>query len=102
NYIPARLSWIVYGMSALPFRALSPRKGWRIGLKQHAILPGPNPGWSEATMAGLLQRRLVGPIWKDGVLVTKFWIGDPHDQEAGTEDDVKRALRLMIAAAVFS
>jgi adenosylcobinamide-phosphate synthase len=102
NYIPARLSWLILGMSALPFSTLSSRKGWRIGLEQHSVLPGPNPGWSEATMAGVLQRRLIGPIWKDGVLVTKLWLGDPNDPEGGTARDVTYALRVTILAAVIA
>jgi adenosylcobinamide-phosphate synthase len=102
NYVPARLAWIILGMSALPFRALSATKGWRIGLEQHAVLPGPNPGWSEATMAGLLQRRLIGPIWKDGAVVTKLWIGDPNDPEGGSDEDVRNAILVTIVAAVLS
>jgi adenosylcobinamide-phosphate synthase len=102
NYIPARLAWLILGLSALPFSNLSPRKGWRIGLKQHSVLPGPNPGWSEATMAGVLQRRLIGPIWKDGALVTKLWIGDPNDPEGGTDHDLNQAMRVTICSAVLS
>lgn len=102
NYIPARLAWLILGLSSLPFSNLSPRKGWRIGLEQHSVLPGPNPGWSEATMAGVLQRRLIGPIWKDGILVTKLWIGDPNDPEAGTHHDLTRAVRVTISAALLS
>lgn len=92
NYMPARLGWLLLGLSAIPFRGLSPMKGWRIGLKQHSIVPGPNAGWSEATMAGLLQRRLIGPIWKNGSLVTDVWLGEPADPPAGTDSDVFHAL----------
>jgi adenosylcobinamide-phosphate synthase len=102
NYVPARLSWMILGMSALLVPGLSAMKGWKIGLEQHAVLPGPNPGWSEATMAGMLQRRLIGPIWKDGAVVTKLWIGDANDPEAGTDEDVRRALQVTFAAAVVS
>ena len=102
NYIPARLSWVLLSLSALPFSTLSLRKGLRIGLQQHSVLPGPNPGWSEATMAGILQRRLVGPLWKDGAVVTTAWIGDPLDPEAGTDRDVRCAIRVTICAAVLS
>src|SRR5262245_45002021 len=78
-YVPARLAWLILGLSALPFADGSAKKAWRIGREQHSVLPGPNSGWSEATMAGALQRRLIGPIWKEGVLVTDVWIGDPND-----------------------
>jgi len=96
NYVPARLGWLLLGLSAIPFPGLSPMKGWRIGLGQHAVVPGPNAGWSEATMAGLLQRRLIGPIWKNGTLVTDVWLGDPADPPAGSDSDVFRALYVTI------
>ena len=102
NYIPARIAWLILGLSALPFPRLSARKGWRIGLEQHGVVPGPNPGWSEATMAGVLQRRLIGPIWKDRAVVTKLWIGDPNDPEGGTDKDLKNAVRVTICAALLA
>jgi adenosylcobinamide-phosphate synthase len=102
NYVPARLTWILLGLAALPFAGLSAVKGWRIGLQQHAIVPGPNPGWSEATMAGVLQRRLIGPIWKKGTLVTEVWLGDPRDPEAGSEQDVTRALQVTVVVSCIA
>jgi len=99
NYVPARLAWLILGLSAALFPNLSATKGWRIGFQQHAVLPGPNPGWSEATMAGLLQRRLIGPIYKDGVLVTAIWVGDPADPEGGKDDDVTRAVWTTVTAS---
>jgi adenosylcobinamide-phosphate synthase len=100
NYIPSRLSWLVLGLCALPFPGLSARKGWKWGLAQHALVPGPNSGWSEATMAGLLQRRLIGPIWKEGAVVTELWLGDPSDPPGGSEQDISRAIRVTILAAL--
>jgi len=99
NYVPARMGWLILGLSALPFPALSAANAWRIGLEQHAIVPGPNPGWSEAAMAGLLRRRLIGPIWKDGSLVTDVWLGAPEDPPAGSEEDLRRAMRTTVLAA---
>jgi adenosylcobinamide-phosphate synthase len=98
NYIPARAGWALLCFAALPFPGLSAEKGWRTGLEQHAIVPGPNPGWSEATMAGILQRRLIGPIWKEGVLVTDIWLGEHADPEGGSDEDVSRALAVTITA----
>ena len=102
NFIPARMAWILLPLCALPFRGLSPLKGWQIGLRQHSVVPGPNPGWSEATMAGLLQRRLIGPIWRDGALVTDIWLGDPADPPAGSDEDVGNALKVTVLAAAVS
>lgn len=95
NYIPARLTWLLLGLFGIP-------KAWRIGLAQHGVLPGPNPGWSEATMAGVLQRRLIGPIWKEGKLVTEVWLGDPKDAIAGTDRDVVRALLVIVVASAIT
>ncbi len=99
NYLPARLGWLLLTLSASAIRGLSSKKGWRIGLEQHAIVPGPNAGWSEATMAGILQRRLIGPIWKNGALVTDVWLGDPADPPAGSDSDVYRALYVSVLGA---
>jgi adenosylcobinamide-phosphate synthase len=103
NYVPARLAWLILAVSAVPLASLSSRKAWLIGWEQHAVLPGPNPGWSEATMAGALQRRLIGPIWKDGMLLTDIWLGSANDPEAGTDNfDVRRAVRLIVIASCFA
>ena len=102
NFLPARFAWLLLGLCAVPFRGLSATKGWRIGLQQHCVVPGPNPGWSEATMSGLLQRRLIGPIWRDGSLVTDAWLGDPADQPAGSDQDVGNALKVCVVAACVS
>ena len=102
NYIPARLAWMLLGLCAIPFRGLSSTKGWKVGLSQHGVVPGPNPGWSEATMAGVLQRRLIGPIWRNGTLVTDIWLGDPADPPAGSDADVSGALRATVLAACLS
>jgi adenosylcobinamide-phosphate synthase len=98
NYVPARVAWLLLGLCTLPFSGLSASKGWRIGLQQHRTVPGPNPGWSEATMAGLLQRRLIGPIYKEGALVTDVWLGDSDDPAAGSDSDVTRALKVTLTA----
>jgi adenosylcobinamide-phosphate synthase len=102
NFVPARLAWLLLGLCSIPFRGLSAAKGWRIALQQHGVVPGPNPGWSEATMAGLLQRRLIGPIWKDGALVTEVWLGDASDPTAGSDEDVGNALKVTVLASCVS
>jgi adenosylcobinamide-phosphate synthase len=95
NYIPARLTWLLLGFFAIP-------KGWRVGIEQHGILPGPNPGWSEATMAGVLGKKLIGPIWKNGQLVADVWLGDPGDPEAGSSADVSDSIQIVLIASVVT
>jgi adenosylcobinamide-phosphate synthase len=79
----------------------SAAKALRVGWKQHGILPGPNSGWSEAATAGGIQRRLIGPIWMSGKLVTDVWVGDAGDRAAGEDEtDVWRASILVCATGL--
>ncbi|MEO8256272.1 MAG: adenosylcobinamide-phosphate synthase CbiB [Acidobacteriota bacterium] len=91
NFLPARLTFGLVAATAAVLPGCSARKALRVGWSQHAILPGPNSGWSEATCAGALQRKLVGPIWMHGRLVTDVWLGDPADPPLETAGDYRRA-----------
>jgi adenosylcobinamide-phosphate synthase len=102
NYVPARLTWVVISLLATLLPAYSGRKAWQVGLRQHALLLGPNSGWSEAAMAGALERRIVGPIWLAGVQVTDLWIGDPADPPLDSRRDVRRAIGLAAASGMFA
>jgi adenosylcobinamide-phosphate synthase len=100
NYVPARITWLLIALVAAAVPGCSPRKAWRVGLRQHGVLLGPNAGWSEAATAGALQRRLVGPIWLRGQQVTDVWIGEASDPPLETAVDVRRALVLEIGVGV--
>ena len=49
-----------------------------------------------------LERRLVGPIWLDGRLVTDTWLGEADDPPAESHDDVVRAVMLVGATGVIA
>jgi adenosylcobinamide-phosphate synthase len=101
NFIPARLTWLLISVVAAFVPRCSAAKAFRIGWEQHAILPGPNSGWSEAATAGGIQRKLIGPIWMGGKLVTDVWVGDAGDQAAGEDaEDVWRASLLVCATGL--
>jgi adenosylcobinamide-phosphate synthase len=100
NYLPARMTWLVITAIAAVMPAFSGRKAWRVGLGQHALLLGPNSGWSEAATAGALERKIVGPIWLKGVLVTDLWIGDVSDPPLETGADVWRAMTLTVLSGL--
>lgn len=102
NYLPARLTWLLIVFVAAVLPTCSARKAFAVGISQNTLFPSPNSGWSEAATAGAIQRRLVGPIWRQGQLVTDVWIGDPRDPEAATHDDVRRATVLTIAAGLLA
>jgi adenosylcobinamide-phosphate synthase len=102
NFIPARLTWLLLALLSLVIPGCSARKALRVGWRQHATLPGPNSGWSEAATAGGIQRRLIGPIWAKGVLVTELWLGDSSDPPAGDDSDVPRAELLVGATGLLA
>jgi adenosylcobinamide-phosphate synthase len=102
NLLPARVTWLLIGTIALFFPGCSASKALRIGWRQHSILPGPNAGWSEAAIAGALQRRLIGPIWLDGKLVTDVWVGDADDPPAGERGDLLHAVGLTLVAGLIA
>ena len=102
NWLPARFNWLLIALCAAPLPGYSGSKAIRIGWSQHALMPGPNSGWSEATTAGALQRRLVGQIWRHGKLVTELWLGDPNDPPAGDGSDVKRSSILLTVAGLVA
>jgi adenosylcobinamide-phosphate synthase len=102
NFIPARLTWLLLSILSLFIPGCSAGKAFRVGWRQHAVLPGPNSGWSEAATAGGIQRKLLGEIWAKGVLVTDIWLGDPADPPAGTESDVPRATTLIITTGIIA
>ena len=95
NFIPARLTWLLLAAVATLLPRCSGMKALRVGWQQHAVLPGPNSGWSEAATAGAIQRRLVGPIWMNGQLVTSIWIGDPKDAPMAIAQEFSLASRLI-------
>lgn len=100
---PARATWLLIALAAGALPGCSGRGALITGWRQHAVVPGPNPGWSEAAMAGALARRLAGPIRLEGRVVNEIWLGDPADPAAGTAVDSRRAravVRLTAALAL--
>jgi adenosylcobinamide-phosphate synthase len=102
NFVPARLTTLLIAAVAAILPGCSGPKALRIALAQHGRLPSPNSGWSEAAVAGALQRRLVGPIWRSGEMVTDIWIGQPSDPPLATGGDVRRALMLACATGIVA
>ncbi len=88
NYVPARLTWLLMIAVCSVWKGYHARRCFRIGLAQHHLLPGPNSGWAEAGAAGALGLQLIGPIWRDGELVTDMWIGDPDARQDAEPEDV--------------
>ena len=102
NYIPARLTWLLISLTAAVLPGTSGSKALRVGWEQHAVVPGPNPGWSEAAMAGAIRRRLCGPIWLGNAVVADRWLGDPADPQAGSSVDYRCARQIVMVASLLA
>jgi len=102
NYPIARWSFLVLTGFAWMLPGFHGGKAWRVGRRFHALLPGPNSGWPEATMAGALGLRLIGPIYKHGVLVCDVWVGEPDDPPGAAPADLRRCYRLLILATLVT
>jgi adenosylcobinamide-phosphate synthase len=102
NYVPARFTWFLLSVFSFVIPGCSGIKAFRVGWQQHGVLPGPNSGWSEAATAGGIQRRLLGPIWAKGSLVTDIWLGDSADPPAGDDSDILRSAILVTTTALLS
>lgn len=100
NWLPARATWLLLVLTALVVPGCSARAALRVGWAQHGVLPSPNSGWAEAATAGAIERRLVGPIWSGGTLVTEIWLGDPACPPTESAADYARARRLIIACGI--
>jgi adenosylcobinamide-phosphate synthase len=74
NYIPARLSYILYPIAAFILK-LSPGKSYQVAVRDAEYHASPNSGISEAAAAGALEVSLGGPATYDGVTKEKKFFG---------------------------
>jgi len=102
NYPVARWSFLVLTGFAWVLPGFHGGKAWRVGRRFHALLPGPNSGWPEATMAGALGVRLIGPIYRHGTLVCDVWVGEAEDPPGARPADLRRCYRLLILATLLT
>jgi len=100
HWLPARLSVPLIALAAALLRG-HPRLVWP-ALRYRTLLPSPNSGWSEAACAGALRVRLLGPVWYGGVLMGEAYIGDPDWPADLDGADLRRALRLILVAALLA
>jgi len=101
HWLPARLSVPLIALAAAALR-LHPWLAIRTAWRDHARLPSPNSGWSEAACAGALRVRLVGPASYGGELRDYAYLGDPAWPTDLTGDDLRRALRLILLCCVLA
>jgi adenosylcobinamide-phosphate synthase len=100
NWPAARLSGALIAAAAALLPSTDAGGAWWAMVRDARRHRSPNAGWPEAAMAGALGLRLAGPRRYGGRVVPDAWMGDGR-AEAGP-GDLRRALRLMLAAALLS
>ncbi len=102
NYLFARWSFLLLTSLAFVLPGFFGVKAWRAGRSFHALVPGPNSGWPEATTAGALGVRLIGPLYRNGVQVCDLWLGDATDPEGATPTHIRRTYALLILSTAIT
>ena len=90
NWLPARLSGVLV--------CLAGGGGWGVMLRDARHHASPNGGWPEAAMAGVLGRRVGGPVRYEGEPAARAWLGEGRAPDAG---DLRKALRVYRRACLL-
>ncbi|MDE0408125.1 MAG: adenosylcobinamide-phosphate synthase CbiB [Alphaproteobacteria bacterium] len=98
-FLPARISALLLMGAAFCFRRASPLGAWRAVMNDAHRHRSPNAGWPEAAMAGALGLALAGSRRYGGRTVEDAWMG--RGRSRATTGDIRRALRLFIAACAL-
>ena len=96
NWVPARLTAILFVLAAVTLPGADPAGAWRTARRDAPRHCSPNAGWPEAALAGALGFALAGPRRYGGAAVEDHWMGDGRD--ALNAADIRGALRLSLAA----
>lgn len=98
NWIPARLTALLFILAAWMCPGMDGRGAWRIWRRDRRCHKSPNSAQGEAACAGALGICLAGDAWYFGVLHKKPTIGD--ERRPVTAEDIVRANRLMYMASL--
>jgi adenosylcobinamide-phosphate synthase len=90
NFVPARLAGVLICVAGASGLAMMMRDA-----RHHA---SSNGGWPEAAMAGVLHRRLGGPVSYDGEPASRPWLGDGPAPDAA---DLRCALSVYRRACLL-
>ena len=98
NWLPARLAGALFVAAAALVPGASPTEAWCAMRRDAGKHRSPNAGWQEAAVAGALDLALAGPRRYDGLEVADAFMG--NGRRDLTQDDLRRALRLYLAAGL--
>jgi len=100
NYLPARISAILIGLSSAITPGGNPQPAFRTWLRDGDNHASPNAGQPEAAMAGALQVRLGGMNHYDGEVHQSPYLGAEFTAPQG--QDARRALKIVMGASFLA
>jgi len=100
NWIPARLSALLYALASFFLPKASPMKSFYVALRDAPNHVSPNAGWPEASLAGALDFSLGGKRAYGGKMLDLAPMGNgKRELEA---DDIRRAVKLFAAMTLVA
>lgn len=99
NFIPARLSGLLYVASAFVLE-YDYKNAFRIFKRDRKNHSSPNSANIESACAGALNIKLGGETYYEGKIVSKFTVGD--DIKEPDIEDIKRANKLALTSSVMA
>jgi len=100
NFVPARLTGLLFMLAAIFTPQASPGGALRIMFRDASKHRSVNAGWPEGAVAGALNIAIAGPRRYPDRLVKDPWIGSGTAQL--THLDIKRALYLYVVAGLIA
>ena len=98
NYIPARITGLLFVMSAFLLQ-LDYKNAFAMMKRDAKKHPSPNGGWAEATVAGALNIRLGGMNYYFGQPHFRAYMGEPNESLEAAH--ILGAIRLMYTATIL-
>jgi adenosylcobinamide-phosphate synthase len=98
NYLPSRLTALMF-LAAGFFAGMNTGLGWKTLLTDGGKHDSPNSGRPEAAMAGLLNVRLGGPIYRSGSLDLPYLNSKGRPTRA---EDISRAIKIMFIGSILT
>ena len=98
NYIPARITGIIFVVSAFVLR-LNTTNSWKMLRRDASKHPSPNGCWAEASVAGALEIRLGGYNFYFGRETFRAYMGEPL-QEMGPQH-IMTCIQMMYTATIL-
>jgi adenosylcobinamide-phosphate synthase len=99
NYLPARITALIFNLTSLILPGYNAKKSWRIMWRDARKHPSLNAGYPEAAIAGALGVQLGGLNYYQGKAEYRATLGD--EERGLTVEDIKSMIKLCVNGTVL-